>query len=75
MPVLGLISPVSTIRRLAHCWQTMSYDVIVTVVSLEDIQRDLQGYLHRVEAGETVVIMRAGNPVAEIRPVMADLFG
>jgi len=49
--------------------------VTVTTISVEDIQRDLRSYLHRVEAGETVVIMWAGKPVAEIRPVMADLFG
>lgn len=38
-------------------------------VSVEDIQRDLAAYLQRVEAGETVVIVRAGQPVAEIKPV------
>jgi prevent-host-death family protein len=38
-------------------------------VSLEEIQQDLAAYLQRVEAGETVVIVRAGQPVAEIKPV------
>jgi antitoxin (DNA-binding transcriptional repressor) of toxin-antitoxin stability system len=38
-------------------------------VSVEDIQRDLMAYLQRVEAGETVVIVRAGHPVAEMKPV------
>jgi prevent-host-death family protein len=38
-------------------------------VSVEEIQRDLAAYLQRVEAGETVVIVRAGQPVAEIKPV------
>jgi len=38
-------------------------------VSVEEIQRDLPVYLQRVEAGETLVIVRAGQPVAEIKPV------
>ncbi|MGH8064645.1 MAG: type II toxin-antitoxin system Phd/YefM family antitoxin [Candidatus Entotheonellia bacterium] len=40
-------------------------------VSVEEIQRDLTAYLQRVEAGETVVIIRAGQPVAEMKPVMS----
>ena len=43
---------------------------IMVQVSVEDIQRDLAGYLQRVEAGETVVIVRAGQPVAEMKPVV-----
>jgi prevent-host-death family protein len=39
-------------------------------VSVEEIQRDLAAYLQRVEAGETVVIVRAGQPVAEMKPVV-----
>ena len=39
-------------------------------VSVEEIQRDLSAYLQRVEAGETLVIVRAGHPVAEIKPIM-----
>jgi len=38
-------------------------------VSIEDIQRDLSVYLQRVEAGETLVIVREGKPVAEVKPV------
>lgn len=38
-------------------------------VSLEEIQQNLRAYLQRVEAGETVVIVRAGQPVAEVKPV------
>ncbi len=38
-------------------------------VNVEEIQRDLAAYLQRVEAGETVVIVRAGQPVVEMRPV------
>ncbi|MGE4096146.1 MAG: type II toxin-antitoxin system Phd/YefM family antitoxin [Candidatus Binatia bacterium] len=39
-------------------------------VNLEDIQQDLSTYLQRVEAGETLVILRAGKPVAEVKPVV-----
>jgi prevent-host-death family protein len=39
-------------------------------VSVEEIQRDLAAYLQRVEAGETVVIVRAGQPIAEMKPVV-----
>ena len=38
-------------------------------VSVEEIQRDLAAYLQRVEACETLVVVRAGQPVAEIKPV------
>lgn len=41
----------------------------MTQVNLEDIQQDLSTYLQRVEAGETLVIIRAGKPVAEVKPV------
>lgn len=37
-------------------------------VSVEDLQGDLSAYLRRVEAGETVVIVRAGHPVVEMKP-------
>jgi antitoxin (DNA-binding transcriptional repressor) of toxin-antitoxin stability system len=42
---------------------------IMVQVSVEEIQRDLAAYLQRVEAGETVVIVRAGQPIAEMKPV------
>lgn len=37
-------------------------------VTLEEIQRDLSAYIHRVESGETLIILKAGEPVAELRP-------
>jgi antitoxin (DNA-binding transcriptional repressor) of toxin-antitoxin stability system len=39
-------------------------------VSVEEIQRHLIAYLQRVEAGETMVIVRAGQAVAEMKPVI-----
>ncbi len=43
----------------------------MVTISVEEIQSNLQAYLNRVEAGETVVITRADRPVAEIKPVSA----
>ena len=40
-------------------------------VSVEEIQRNLSTYLQRVEAGETLLIMRAWQAVAEVKLVMA----
>ncbi len=38
-------------------------------ISLDEIQRDLPGYLKRVSAGETVLIVQGDTPVAELKPV------
>lgn len=38
-------------------------------VSIDDMQRDLIGYLRRVQAGETLLITQADKPVAEIKPI------
>ncbi len=38
-------------------------------ISIDDMQRDLIGYLRRVQAGETLVITQANQPLAEIKPV------
>lgn len=38
-------------------------------VSVDEIKRDLPAYLRRVEAGQIVVIVRSGRPVAEIKPI------
>jgi antitoxin (DNA-binding transcriptional repressor) of toxin-antitoxin stability system len=38
-------------------------------VSVDDIQRDLIGYLRRVQAGETLVVTQADKALAEIKPV------
>jgi antitoxin (DNA-binding transcriptional repressor) of toxin-antitoxin stability system len=46
--------------------------VATITVTLDEIQRDLIGYLRRVKAGETLVILEANEPVAEIKPVASD---
>lgn len=38
-------------------------------ISVNDMQRDPLGYLRRVEAGETLVVLRGERPVAEIKPL------
>ncbi|MGH7201158.1 MAG: type II toxin-antitoxin system Phd/YefM family antitoxin [Planctomycetaceae bacterium] len=41
----------------------------MTTISIQEIQRDPLGYLNRVEAGETLLVVRDDHPVAEIKPV------
>ena len=45
----------------------------MTQVSIEEMERDLSACLQRVEAGETLLIVRAGKPVAEVKPVGASV--
>ena len=44
----------------------------MTNISIEEIQRDFMGYLRRVQAGETLVILQADKPVAELKPVTSN---
>jgi antitoxin (DNA-binding transcriptional repressor) of toxin-antitoxin stability system len=41
-------------------------------ISVSDIEQNLAAYLSRVEAGEIVLILRDGEPVAELRPVATE---
>ena len=41
----------------------------MTTISIHEIQRDLLGYLRRVEEGETLLVVRDEQAVAEIKPV------
>ncbi|NJN74853.1 MAG: type II toxin-antitoxin system Phd/YefM family antitoxin [Limnothrix sp. RL_2_0] len=38
-------------------------------VTIDEIQRDPLKYLHQVEAGETLIIIRTDQPIAELRPI------
>jgi antitoxin (DNA-binding transcriptional repressor) of toxin-antitoxin stability system len=38
-------------------------------ISLQELQDDPEALLDRVEAGEHLVVIRGGHPVAELRPV------
>ncbi len=39
-------------------------------VTIDEIQRDPLKYLHQVEAGETLVVVRDDKPIAELRPIV-----
>lgn len=40
----------------------------MTTITVAELQRNVQYYLQLVEAGETVVVVQAGAPIAEIHP-------
>jgi len=44
----------------------------MATVKMEEIERDLLGYLRRAEAGETLLVTRADRPVIEIKPVTSE---
>jgi antitoxin (DNA-binding transcriptional repressor) of toxin-antitoxin stability system len=44
----------------------------MTIVTIEEIEHNLLDFLRRVEAGETIVITRADEPLAEIKPIGQD---
>lgn len=43
----------------------------MSTISVQDLQRDLLAFLHRVEAGESFLVVRDEHPLAEVRPVPA----
>ena len=47
----------------------MDYNEGMSTISVIDIQRDPAGFLSRIEAGESMVVVRDDRAVAEIRPV------
>ena len=49
--------------------------VPMSTVSLKELQQDPDALLDRVEAGERLVVVRGGRPVAELRPVPATQTG
>lgn len=40
-------------------------------ISADEMAHNWPAYLRRVEAGETLVIVKAGKPVAEVKPPLA----
>ena len=42
----------------------------MTRISVEEIQQDVLAFLQRVEAGEALIIVRTGTPIAELKPVV-----
>jgi antitoxin (DNA-binding transcriptional repressor) of toxin-antitoxin stability system len=49
----------------------MKNGIHMAQVRVEEIQQDLPAYLQRVEDGETITIIRAGKPVAEVKPLLS----
>jgi antitoxin (DNA-binding transcriptional repressor) of toxin-antitoxin stability system len=41
----------------------------MTIITVDDMRQNLVAYLDRVKAGETLLIVEADQPVAEIKPV------
>jgi prevent-host-death family protein len=39
------------------------------IINLDDISHDLAGYLNRVQSGETIVITKNDQPVAQLKPL------
>jgi antitoxin (DNA-binding transcriptional repressor) of toxin-antitoxin stability system len=42
----------------------------MSTVTLTELQKDPAAWLRRVQAGETLVVMDAERPVAEVRPFL-----
>lgn len=40
-------------------------------VSVDEVKQNISVYLPRVEAGETVVVMKDGKPLAEFKPIVS----
>ena len=38
-------------------------------IDVNEMQRDFPGYMQKVNAGETLRILQAGTPIAEIQPI------
>jgi antitoxin (DNA-binding transcriptional repressor) of toxin-antitoxin stability system len=43
----------------------------MVAISISEIQRDLPGYLRRVQAGEVFIITEENKAIAEIKPAVA----
>ncbi len=46
----------------------MWYNTSMSTITVQDLERDPRGVLHRVEAGESIIVVRGDQPVAEVRP-------
>ena len=44
-------------------------------ISVQDIQRDPAGFLHRVEAGESLTVLSGERPIAEVTPLQPQYRG
>jgi antitoxin (DNA-binding transcriptional repressor) of toxin-antitoxin stability system len=44
----------------------------MTQISIDEVKQNLPAFLHRVEAGEALVLFKAGKPLAEIKPIISN---
>jgi antitoxin (DNA-binding transcriptional repressor) of toxin-antitoxin stability system len=47
----------------------IGYNAGMSTISLQDLAHNPAALLDRVEAGERLIVLRGGRPVAELRPV------
>jgi antitoxin (DNA-binding transcriptional repressor) of toxin-antitoxin stability system len=47
----------------------------MSTITIQDLQANPIPLLNRVEAGESFLLLRDGNPVAELRPVASPRLG
>jgi antitoxin (DNA-binding transcriptional repressor) of toxin-antitoxin stability system len=45
------------------------YNAIMNTINIQDIQRDPAAFLRRMEAGESMIVLRDECPLAEIKPL------
>lgn len=41
-------------------------------ISIDEVKQNLPAFLHRIEAGEALVLFKAGKPLAEIKPIISN---
>lgn len=41
----------------------------MTQISIQEIERDPAAFVHRIEAGESLMVVRGGIAIAEVQPV------
>lgn len=51
--------------------RSVQYNIFMSTITVQDLQRDLLGVLRRVENGEALLIVRDQQAVAEIKPASA----
>ena len=44
----------------------------MTTITVADIERDVAGYLGRIRAGESLLVMENDRPIAETKPLLPD---
>jgi antitoxin (DNA-binding transcriptional repressor) of toxin-antitoxin stability system len=44
-------------------------NAVMSTITIDEMKRTDMSWLQRVAAGETLLVLRAGKPVAEIKPV------